>query len=144
VIAVDSDVLGRDRPGDETYVANLLQALAGAKGDPRIGAITRDASLVPDGIEPLVLTTGSQELRMAWSVPRLLRRLSPRRRMEVALGLQLLFEVPDESFEFSERSGRLELLGRRDGQFGPLGPFVGEEDHGLSEIQGAEVGMDRG
>ena len=78
VIVVDADVLGRDRTGDETYVANLLQALADLKGDLRIAAITRDASLVPAGIEPLVLTAGSQELRMAWSVPRLLRRVRPR------------------------------------------------------------------
>ena len=57
MIVVDADVLGRGRTGDETYVANLLRALAGSKGDLRIAAITRDASLVPDGIEPLVLTT---------------------------------------------------------------------------------------
>ena len=74
MIVVDADVLGRDRTGDETYVANLLQALAELRDDLRIAAITRDASLVPAGIEPLVLTAGSQELRMAWSVPRLLRR----------------------------------------------------------------------
>jgi glycosyltransferase involved in cell wall biosynthesis len=78
VIVVDADFLGRGRTGDETYVANLLLELARLKGDLRIAAITRDASLVPEGIEPLVSTTGSQELRMAWSVPRLLRRVKPR------------------------------------------------------------------
>ena len=77
MIVLDADVLGRDRTGDETYVANLLQALAALKGELRIGAITRDASLVPDGIEPLVLATGSQELRMAVTLPRLLPTLGP-------------------------------------------------------------------
>jgi glycosyltransferase involved in cell wall biosynthesis len=78
VIVVDADYLGRGRTGDETYVANLLRVLVGLKGDLRIGAITRDASLVPEGIEPLVLKTGSQELRLAWSVPRLLKPVQPK------------------------------------------------------------------
>jgi glycosyltransferase involved in cell wall biosynthesis len=46
--------------------------------DLRIGALTRDATLVPEGIEPVVLHARTQELRMAVGVPRLLRRLRPR------------------------------------------------------------------
>ncbi len=104
MIVVDADFLGRGRTGDETYVANLLRALAGLKGDLRIAAITRDASLLPEGIEPLVSTTGSQELRMAWSVPRLLRRVKPRLAHFVhALPLRLpcpaVLTVQDLSFE---------------------------------------------
>jgi len=47
-------------------------------GDLRIGALVRDAALVPEGIEPVVLRARTQELRMAVGVPRLLRRLRPR------------------------------------------------------------------
>jgi glycosyltransferase involved in cell wall biosynthesis len=78
VIVVDADFLGRARTGDETYVENLLRALVPIAGDLRIAAIARDASLVPAGIEPLPLAARSQELRMLWSVPRLLARVRPR------------------------------------------------------------------
>jgi glycosyltransferase involved in cell wall biosynthesis len=77
LVLVDADVLGRRRTGDETYVAQLLRALPEAAGDLRIAAITRDPELLPDGIEPVHLLAGSQEMRMALSVPRLLRRLRP-------------------------------------------------------------------
>jgi glycosyltransferase involved in cell wall biosynthesis len=77
VILVDADVLGRNRTGDETYVRELLRALPEVAGDLRIGALTRDASLVPEGIEPVVLRARTQELRMAIGVPRLLGRLRP-------------------------------------------------------------------
>ena len=77
MILVDADVLGRSRTGDETYVRELLRALPEVAGDLRIGALTRDASLVPEGIEPIVLRARTQELRMAVGVPRLLRRLRP-------------------------------------------------------------------
>jgi glycosyltransferase involved in cell wall biosynthesis len=77
VIVVDADYLGRGRTGDETYVENLLRALVPQAGGLKLGAIVRDARLAPEGVEPLVLATGSQELRMAWSVPRLLRRVQP-------------------------------------------------------------------
>ncbi len=76
LVVVDADVLGRRRTGDETYVANLLRglaALAPAAG-LRLAAITRNPSLLPPGVEPFALPARSQELRMAWSVPRLLRR----------------------------------------------------------------------
>jgi glycosyltransferase involved in cell wall biosynthesis len=78
LIAIDADVLGRQRTGDETYVENLLRLLAVTGGDElRFAAITRHPELVPDGVEPIALRTGSQELRMGWSVPRALRRLRP-------------------------------------------------------------------
>jgi glycosyltransferase involved in cell wall biosynthesis len=77
LIVVDADVLGRRRTGDETYVEQLLRALPSVADDLRIAAIARDASLVPDGVEPIVLQARSQELRMSVGVPRLLRRLRP-------------------------------------------------------------------
>jgi glycosyltransferase involved in cell wall biosynthesis len=76
-VIVDADVLGRRRTGDETYVDQLLRALPGVAEDLRIAAIVRDAALVPDGVEPIVLRARSQELRMSVGVPRLLRRLRP-------------------------------------------------------------------
>ncbi len=77
LVVVDADVLGRQRTGDETYVAELLAALPAVANDLRFAAITRFPELVPDGVEPLLLEATSQELRMAWSVPRLLRRVRP-------------------------------------------------------------------
>jgi glycosyltransferase involved in cell wall biosynthesis len=77
VILLDADVLGRNRTGDETYVRELLRALPEVAEDLRLGALTRDASLVPAGVEPVVLRARTQELRMAVGVPRLLRRLRP-------------------------------------------------------------------
>jgi glycosyltransferase involved in cell wall biosynthesis len=77
LVVIDADVLGRQRTGDETYVAELLRALPGVAGDLRFAAITRRPELVPDGVEPLPLPASSQELRMAWSVPRLLRGVRP-------------------------------------------------------------------
>ena len=77
MILIDADVLGRNRTGDETYVRELLRALPDVAGDLRIAALTRDASLVPEGIEPVVLQARTQELRMAVGVPRLLARLRP-------------------------------------------------------------------
>ena len=75
---VDADVLGRRRTGDETYVANLLRELGRlAPDDLRLVAATRHPELVPDGVEPLELRAGSQELRMAVRMPLLLRRLRP-------------------------------------------------------------------
>jgi glycosyltransferase involved in cell wall biosynthesis len=41
----------------------------------RIVAVTRHPELVPHGIEPFDLPARSQELRMAWTLPRALRRL---------------------------------------------------------------------
>jgi glycosyltransferase involved in cell wall biosynthesis len=76
-VLVDADVLGRHRTGDETYVEQLLRALPEVADDLRIAAVTRDSSLIPDGIEPIHLPARTQELRMAVGVPRLLRRMRP-------------------------------------------------------------------
>lgn len=76
LVVIDADVLGRRRTGDETYVLNVLRelpALAGAAG-LRLAAVTRAPELVPPGIEAIRLDVPSQELRMAWALPRLLRR----------------------------------------------------------------------
>lgn len=75
LVVVDADVLGRHRTGDETYVLNLLRELGAASSGLRIAAVTRQPELVPAGIEPLPLRTRVQELRMLWSLPRLLRRV---------------------------------------------------------------------
>jgi glycosyltransferase involved in cell wall biosynthesis len=77
VVAFDADVLGRQRTGDETYARNLLRSLGALAPDAgiRLVAITRHTELVPEGVEPVTLSTGSQELRMAWSLPRLLSRI---------------------------------------------------------------------
>jgi glycosyltransferase involved in cell wall biosynthesis len=77
LVLIDADVLGRHRTGDETYVAQLLRALPAAAPDLRLAAVTRDPSLVPEGVEPIPLPARSQELRMAFGVPRLLWRLRP-------------------------------------------------------------------
>ena len=77
LVVVDADVLGRERTGDETYVRNLLRELPplAAGAGLRVAAVTRHPDLVPDGVEPLELGTSSQELRMSWALPRLLRRV---------------------------------------------------------------------
>jgi len=74
VIAIDADVLGRRRTGDETYVRELLRALP---RDLDLAAVTRRTDLVPEGVRAVELRTSLQELRMAWTLPRLLRRLQP-------------------------------------------------------------------
>ena len=78
LVVVDADVLGRERTGDETYVHNLLRRMpAAADGALTIAAITRRPELVPPGVETIALRGRSQELRMAWALPRLLHRLRP-------------------------------------------------------------------
>ena len=77
LVVVDADVLGRRRTGDETYVLNLLRELPAAAPDLRIAAVTRHPELVPAGVEPIELQARLQETRMAWALPRLLRRLRP-------------------------------------------------------------------
>ncbi len=78
LVAIDADVLGRQRTGDETYVENLLRRLpAVAGGELRFAAVTRRPDLVPDGVEPVELQARTQALRMAWAAPRLLRSLRP-------------------------------------------------------------------
>jgi len=77
VIVLDADVLGRNRTGEETYVLNLLRQLPVVAPDLSFAAVTRRPELVPDGVEAVPLPARSQELRMAWSLPRLLRRVRP-------------------------------------------------------------------
>ena len=74
MIVVDADTLGRHRTGDETYVRELLRALP---RDLDLAAVTRRPELVPDGVRAIELKSSVQELRMLWSMPRLLRKLRP-------------------------------------------------------------------
>jgi glycosyltransferase involved in cell wall biosynthesis len=76
-VVIDADVLGRQRTGDESYVENLLRELVPIAGDLRIAAVTRNPAAVPDGIEPVVLPATSQVMRMARTLPRLLKELKP-------------------------------------------------------------------
>ena len=114
LVAVDADVLGRHRTGDETYIRNLLRALAPLAEDAgiRIAAVTRHPELVPAGIEPVELRTSSQELRMAWTLPRLLRRIGAELvHVQYALPLRLripsIVTIHDVSFERDPSSMRL-------------------------------------
>ena len=77
LVVIDADVLGRRRTGDETYVAALLRELVRLADRERLAAVTRNPELVPEGIEPLPLPARSQSMRMAYGLPRLLRRLEP-------------------------------------------------------------------
>ena len=77
LVAVDADVLGRERTGDETYVRNLLRELAALDPDHELAAVTRRPDLVPAGVRPVELRARSQPLRMAVQLPLLLRRLRP-------------------------------------------------------------------
>jgi glycosyltransferase involved in cell wall biosynthesis len=77
VIILDADVLGRNRTGEETYVLNLLRQLPRVAPELSFAAVTRHPELVPAGVEPIELAARFQEIRMAWTLPRLLRRLRP-------------------------------------------------------------------
>jgi glycosyltransferase involved in cell wall biosynthesis len=77
LVVVDADVLGRQRTGDETYVANLLRELGRQADDLRFVALTRRPELVPEGIEAYRVPAVAQHLRMAVSVPLALRRIRP-------------------------------------------------------------------
>ena len=77
LVAIDADVLGRRRTGDETYAAALLRELAPIADRERLVAVTRRPDLVPDGIEPYEVPARSQVARMAFGLPRALRRLRP-------------------------------------------------------------------
>ena len=76
-IAIDADVLGRRRTGDETYVAALLSELVRIADGEELFAVTRRPDLVPEGIEPIEIPARSQVLRMVLALPRVLRRLRP-------------------------------------------------------------------
>lgn len=116
VVAVDADVLGRRRTGDETHVRNLLRelgALAPAAGI-RVLALTRRPDLVPAGVEPVATSSGSQSVRMAWELPRALRRVGARlAHTQYALPLRApcpcVVTVHDVSFARGDG-----LIGRKD------------------------------
>jgi glycosyltransferase involved in cell wall biosynthesis len=76
-VVFDADVLGRQRTGDETYALNLLRELGklASGAGIRLVAVTRHTELVPPGVEPFELHARWQELRMAWTLPRVLRSL---------------------------------------------------------------------
>jgi len=78
LVVIDADVLGRQRTGDETYIRNLLRELPplAEEAGVRIAAVARAADLLPEGVEPLVLETTWQELRLSWALPRLLKRVA--------------------------------------------------------------------
>ena len=105
LVVIDADVLGRQRTGDETYVRSLFCELAAAAPtDLRLAAITRRPELIPEGIEPVELPARSQVARMAFSVPRLLRRLRPAlahfvHALPLACPCPALVTIQDLSFE---------------------------------------------
>ena len=117
LVVIDADVLGRKRTGDESYVDNLLRRLPALAGDGlRFAALTRHPELVPEGVEPVEVAARSQELRMAWSVPRALRRLDPalahfQHALPLACPCPAVVTVHDLSFErepaFMSRKDRL-------------------------------------
>jgi glycosyltransferase involved in cell wall biosynthesis len=116
VIVIDADVLGRARTGDETYVTNLLRELPGVAPDLRFVAVTRHPELVPHGVEAVRLATPLQEVRMAWTLPQLLRRLRPQlAHFQHALPLgyrgRSVVTLHDLSFETDPHAmGRLDRL----------------------------------
>ena len=114
LVLIDADVLGRERTGDETYVANLLRELPAVTGDFRFVAVSRHPELIPPGVEPLELPARSQELRMAWTLPRLMRRVRPdlghfQHALPLRCPAPAVVTIHDLSFERDPQ-----LLGRED------------------------------
>src|SRR5581483_419176 len=114
LVVIDADVLGRQRTGDETYVRELLRALPAHADGLRLAALTRRPELVPDGVEPIRLSARSHELRMAFRVPWLLRRLRPAlvhfvHSLPLALPCPAVLTVQDLSYERDAS-----LMGRRE------------------------------
>jgi glycosyltransferase involved in cell wall biosynthesis len=117
LVVVDADVLGRHRTGDESYVRNLLRTLPGPAADAglRIAAVTRHPELVPAGIEPVALAARVQELRMAWSLPRALRRLGASLvHTQYALPFRSPCPVVVTIHDLSFADEDAQLMGRRD------------------------------
>jgi glycosyltransferase involved in cell wall biosynthesis len=101
MIVIDADFLGRRRTGDETYVRELLRALP---RDLELAAVTRRPDLVPEGVRAIELRARFQEVRMAWTLPRLLKRLRPRlahfvHALPMGLPCPAILTVQDLSFE---------------------------------------------
>jgi glycosyltransferase involved in cell wall biosynthesis len=78
LVVIDADVLGRQRTGDESYVANILRELPAHAAGLRLAAVTRHPEAVPRGVEPIELAARVQPLRMAVRLPLVLRRRRPR------------------------------------------------------------------
>src|ERR1700722_16036867 len=116
MILVDADVLGRQRTGEETYMTNLLRELPQAAPDLGFAAVTRHPELVPEGVEAVELPARSQELRMAWSLPRLLRRLRPalahfQHALPLGFSGRSVVTLHDLHFEYDpDAMGRLDRL----------------------------------
>src|SRR5206468_11314955 len=115
LVVIDADVLGRLRTGDESYVRNLLRCF-GEIGETglRIAAVTRHPELVPTGVEALPLETRVQELRMAWALPRLLRRcgaalVHTQYALPLRVSCPVVVTIHDLSFERDAA-----LMGRKD------------------------------
>jgi len=116
LVVIDADVLGRRRTGDETYVRNLLRELAPLAPDAglRLAAVTRAPELVPAGIEAIELSARVQELRMAWLLPRLLRRVGAslvhtQYAVPVRCRIPVVVTIHDLSFERNPA-----LMGKKD------------------------------
>jgi len=77
LVAIDADVLGRHRTGDETYIAQLLAEMPRQAPDLRVVAITRHPELVPAGVEAIALPARSQVIRMGLRLGRVITRLHP-------------------------------------------------------------------
>jgi alpha-1,3-rhamnosyl/mannosyltransferase len=116
MILLDADVLGRNRTGEETYVLNLLRQLPFVAPDLSFAAVTRAPPLVPDGVEPIELPARFQETRMAFSLPRLLRRLRPelahfQHALPLGAGCPTVVTIHDLHFERDPSvMGRLDRL----------------------------------
>ena len=110
-VLIDADVLGRQRTGDETYVANLLRELGtleGDTGDIDIAAVARDPSRIPPGIRAIALPARNQLLRTFWRLPGLVRRLDPALAhfqyiVPPGVGVRAVVTVHDISFEWFPR-----------------------------------------
>src|SRR4051794_9827620 len=78
-VTFDADVLGRQRGGEETMVRGLLDGLASIDLPFRVLAYVRDtAALPPRGrVTPVAVPVGSNYARVAYALPRRLRRDRP-------------------------------------------------------------------
>jgi glycosyltransferase involved in cell wall biosynthesis len=113
-VVIDADVLGRQRTGDESYVSALLRELPQLDHGLRLLAVTRRPDLVPGGVEAVELRARSQVARMAFTLPRLLRRLRPQLvhfQHAVSLGLRAPAVVTVHDLSFEHHPG---LMGLRD------------------------------